>query len=372
MDKITLYGVPFSLYAGRARSYLVKAGLPHRETLATSQHFHNHVLPKADGLLTLPTIETAEGEVIRDSAAIIDHYEAQSGNGFSPASPRQRILSLLMDVIGAEGLLRPAMHFRWNFPEENLAFLKIAFRTLVKEGPGRDEKAEAIANKMRRAAKAFGVAPETYDVIETLYGEMLEKLERHFATFPYLLGGKPCIGDFGMMAPLFAHLGRDPKPLAMMQANAVHLFRWTERMNRLDDDMCEFPSQDASYLADDEIPDTLIEVLKQMAVDFVPETQAAATTINSWITAQGDLEPGTPIERGVGFARFEVRGVETSALAQPYRFYLLARVQDEFESLAETDQRAVKDLLTQCGMAEVLGFKLNRRIGRKNNLEVWA
>ena len=36
------------------------------------------------------------------------------------------------------------------------------------------------------------------------------------------------------------HLGRDPKPLSLMQAKATRLFRWVERMNRPDLDVGEF------------------------------------------------------------------------------------------------------------------------------------
>ena len=38
--------------------------------------------------------------------------------------------------------------------------------------------------------------------------------------------------DFGLIAPMYAHLGRDPYPLALMQSRAIHVFRWVERMNR--------------------------------------------------------------------------------------------------------------------------------------------
>ena len=34
MSKVTLYGSSLSLYTGRARSYLIKAGIPYEETLA--------------------------------------------------------------------------------------------------------------------------------------------------------------------------------------------------------------------------------------------------------------------------------------------------------------------------------------------------
>ena len=174
-----------------------------------------------------------------------------------------------------------------------------------------------------------------------------------------------------MIAPLYGHLGRDPRPLSMMQAQAIRLFRWVERMNRPEPDVGEFEVQHAEYLADDRVPDSLLEVLKQLAVDFVPETLAACSCINDWIDSQDDLPSGTPLLRGVGLATFEVRGVTINALAQPYRFYLLKRVQDEYASLDATDQKEVTDLLTACNMGALLNTSLSREIGQADNLEVW-
>ena len=136
MGTVTLYGAPLSLYTGRARSYLIKAGIAYREQQGHSEHFKKVVLPQA-GIRTIPTLELEDGTVIRDGAAIIDHFEAQSGNTHSPTTPRQKVVSLLMDVIGAEGLLRPAMHYRWNFPEENLGFVMVGFRGCSRPAPSR-------------------------------------------------------------------------------------------------------------------------------------------------------------------------------------------------------------------------------------------
>ena len=114
MDPITLYGGAFSLYTGRARSYLIKSKIDYREEPHSSAYFYDVVLPKAGGRRGIPTIEFPNGDVIRDGVAIIDHYESTNGGQFSPETPKQRILSLLFDVIGAEGMLRPCMHYRFN------------------------------------------------------------------------------------------------------------------------------------------------------------------------------------------------------------------------------------------------------------------
>lgn len=368
---ITLYGSPLSLYTGRARSYLIKAGLDYRETVPTSSHFKKNVLPRMGGRQSVPVIETDEGEVIRDGAAIIDYFEEKSGHSFSPATPKQRIISLLFDVIGPEGLLRPAMHYRWNFPEENLEFLQFHFETFVPSHLDRQATAAKTMDRMRHSGRNFGAVPETFELIERLYNDFLEKLNAHFAVHPYLLGGKPCIGDFGMIAPLYGHLGRDPKPLSLMQNNAIQLFRWVERMNRPESDVGEFENKDEEYLGDDQIPETLIALLKQIAVDFVPETKAACGLINAWIDQQENLEPSTIAERGIGMASFEISNVSIEALAQPYRFYLLKRVQDEFESLSDGDKQQVVALLEECNMGDILELKLSRNIVREDNREVW-
>ena len=370
MSPITLYGSPMSLYTGRARSYLIKAGLDYREEPHASAHFYESVLPKAGGRRGIPTIEFPDGSVIRDGVAIIDHFEQRSGHRFSPTSPRQRIVSRLFDTIGAEGMLRACMHYRWNFDQDNEDFLRFHFETLYLEN-------SAVAAAERRKLirenvnPAWGVVPEVHALIEAMHLALLKKLNAHFSDHPYLLGGKPCIGDFGMMAPLYGHLGRDPAPLSLMQVHAVRLFRWVERMNRPEPDVGEFANRKETFLDDDEVPDTLIEVLKQFAIDFVPESRAACACINDWLANNPDLPSGTEVERGVGMCSFEVEGTPVSAVAQPFRFYVLKRVQDEFEALDEKEQDDVAALLAACDMGEVLDLKLSRGIGRANNLEVW-
>ena len=112
-------------------------------------------------------------------------------------------------------------------------------------------------------------------------------------------------------------------------------------------------------------------LLSTMAQDFVPETLAVAEVINNWIAEQEELPAGTQCLRGVGFAEFDVNGTTISALAQPYRFYLLKRVQDEYAALDVDDKAAVDAMLAACGMAPVLNATLNRDVGLQNNLEVW-
>ena len=369
-----LYAITHSLYSGRARSYLIKHQIPFRELSTGHESFKAEVLPKGK-LATIPTLVTPEGEVIRDGAAIIEHFEATNGRPSQPRGPRQRIISALFDVIGTDGLLRPAMHYRWNFPEDNLAFVRYHFLHSQRDTPERAEKTEAMMDRMRYAAMIFGVTEHSQGVVESLYLDYLDALNAHFEQYPYLLGWRPSVGDFGLIAPMYAHLGRDPHPAKLMQQRAVSVHRWVERMNRADQDVPEFFNAGTEFIDDDEVPESLMTVLRILAEDFVPETLAAADAINGWLT-ENKPEAGAPavgrLAQAAGTATFAVRGETIEALAQPHRFYLLQRVQDDYASLSETEKAAVDVVLSKSGMTAILDAALNRRIERADNLEVWA
>jgi hypothetical protein len=136
----------------------------------------------------------------------------------------------------------------------------------------------------------------------------------------------------------------------------------------------EFFNAGTDFVDDDEVPETLMAVLRVLAEDFVPETLAAADAINAWL-AENNPEAGAPavgrLAQAPGTATFDLRGETIEALAQPHRFYLLQRVQDDYSALSEPDKVKIDDLLQAAGMKAILEAKLNRYIVRVDNLEVW-
>ena len=368
-----LYAITHSLYSGRARAYLIKRGIAFQELSTGHESFKAEVLPQGK-LPTIPTLVTPEGEVIRDGAAIIEHFEAANGRPCQPRGPRQQIISALFDVIGTDGLLRPAKHYRWNYPEENLEFIRYHFLYSQRDTLQRQDKTDYMMDRMRYAAQIFGVTEQSQGLVEELYLEYLDALNAHFEQYPYLLGWQPCIGDFGLLAPMYAHLGRDPHPARLMQQRATRVYRWVERMNRADQDAPEYFTAGTDFLADDEVPETLLAVLRVLAEDFVPETRAAAECINDWL-GEHRPEAGTAavgrLANPLGNGDFTVRGQAISALAQPYRFYLLQRVQAIYASLVASDRASVEQMLKACGMSEILSITLDRQLVRADNLEVW-
>jgi glutathione S-transferase len=363
-----------SLYTGKARSYLIKQDIDYLEIVPGSRRFFEEIVPKI-GRMIIPTLETPDGEIIQDSTEIIDWFEEKglARQSAYPTTPRQLAVAHILELYGSEGLLRPAMHYRWNFPEVNDAFIEMNFADGLRPGVPVEQAREAAQqgmNRMRFAAAAFGVSPETIPAVEACYLELLELLQAHLMEAPYMLGGRPSLADYGLIAPLYAHLSRDPYPSQLMKQRAHRVWRWTERMNSRNAEPGAVLSQSDDFFASDEIPATLKAVLRHAAEDLVPETQAAASFIDEWLETQEAIEEGAVLERGLGLCRFELRGTAVNALAQPYRMFLLQRLQDACGAMPAADRKAVEELLAEVGLDALLQIRTQRRVERANHREV--
>ncbi len=370
----TLYGMPASLYTGKARAYLIKQDIEYLEMVPGNPRFLKEILPKI-GRMIIPTVETPDGEIIQDSTEIIDYFEAKAlaRQSAYPTAPRQLAVAHVLELYGSEGLLRPAMHYRWNFPEVNEAFIERNFADGLRPGAPADEALEAAQQgmkRMRMAAVAFGVSPETIPSIEAAYLELLELLQAHLSGAPYLLGGRPSLADYGMIAPLYAHLARDPHPSLLMKQRAHRVWGWTERMNARGDEHGGISGEPADLFANDEIPDTLKAILRHAAEDLVPETEATARFIDEWLEIHDEIEEGAVLERGLGLCRFEFRGRTVNALAQPYRIFLLQRLQDACRAMPVDDRQSVVEILGEVGLEPLLEIRTRRRVERAHHREV--
>lgn len=381
---LTFYAMPHSLYSGRARCYLIKQHAPFREVSAGHSHFYQHIKPQI-GRWIMPVLESDDGTIIQDSTDIIDWYENNNEVRLParPTTPRHLIASYIFEMFGSEGLLRPAMHYRWNFDEHNLAFIQDQFGLFAMphtiagvDAAARHDLTARSMTAMRGAGKAFGVSPETAPHIEAAYLELLDELNAHFSAHPYLLGGCPTLGDYGLIAPLYAHLGRDPYSSNLMQQRARAVYRWRERMNAPFADMGEFPEYNEALLPDDNVPDTLKVLLRRVAHDYLPEIKAMVAFHNHWLgenTPQaGAVVGGGRLARGIGFCTFEWNGIEISTVVMPYRVFMLQRIQDAYDALAAPARADVDALLTQTGLSDIITTRCVRRVQRVDNLETWA
>jgi glutathione S-transferase len=379
---LTIYGAPVGMWTGKIRSYLRKQGIPYIERLPTDQVFQSEVMPAVKRFIN-PVIRFADGTIVQDTADIIDHLERHGYARFSvyPKSPLQYTVARALDLFGGEGVVRAAMHYRWSYRDYNESFLRhefgLAYRAIGMTQSAIDQQLDGFMGYLNSYLPKLGITEKTASAIEVAYEDLLAALDAHFRVCPYLLGGQPTVADFGLIANLFAHLGRDPYPADLMKRQAPSVFRWTERMMANDPDMPEFPNAAFALADQDVLPETLSPVLKLMAQDYLPELKMAVSHADAWLAKQehvaaGSIVGGKPTVRTIGQGSFTLRGVQLDTVVWPYSLSRLQCVTDSFAQSNPNDQKLIHEYFEAQGLAELLTLKASRRVERKQHLEVWA
>ncbi|WP_404364175.1 glutathione S-transferase family protein [Marinobacter sp.] len=355
----TLYGTEFSLYTGKVRAYLEYKGIPFRERLSTVGIYKKVIVPKT-GVRFIPVLESPEGEFVQDTTEIIDFLEERfPEKSVYPQTPKQKVVSLLLELYGDEWLLIPAMHYRWSFPDQNEAFIMAEFGKIVLPwAPAfvRRIVARSKASMFAGMLPVLGIDEKTGPEIEAWYLETLDHLNDHFQKHHYVLGDRASIADFGLIAPLYAHLYRDPAPGAIMRERAPNVARWVERMFESHASVGDWPT-------DDEIPETLLPLLRRQFAEQFPVLRETVDAVAQWIKEN----PGKRIPRKVGEHRFQIGKATGSRAIMPYPQWMLQRVLDAYGELEGSDRESVDELLRQCGGLEAMQMEIPQRVERRNN-----
>lgn len=377
---LTLYGVPASYFSGKARAYLRKQGIAFEEYSSAHPGYGERIFP-AIGRFVLPVLETPDGTIVQDSDDIIGWLEAHAAPRLSchPPGPVQRVLSHFFNLAGSEGLIRMAMHYRWSYLDRQDPFIAAGFiHGIAPESPA--DEADALARPMMGKLSGYlgilGVNPDSIPHIEASYHRLLDAFQAHLAHHPCLFGAWPSLGDYGLYGPLFAHLGRDPVPAFEMKQRAPRVFRWTERVGAPNLDILEYPSYPHhGFLPDDAVPDTLLAIGQVLAGELLPEITDQVDAFNRWASEQtggaGSRLLDKPHKRAVGTTTARCYGIDFTSGVSPYRVYLLQRLQDALAALDDGPRQRAAGWFEAAGLTPLFDAKIDRRIARRGNVEVW-
>jgi len=350
----TLYGSEISYFTGKVRAYLRWKGIPYDEALSDAQVYREIIVPRV-GFPVIPVVVTPQGETLQDTTEIIDELEQRFGEpSVYPSTPVQRMVALLLEVYGDEWLVIPAMHYRWHHNREwaikAFGALNAPHATPEEQATIGAKRAEPFAN----AAVLLGGEPHMHRAIETSYEALLAELDRHFERYEYLLGTRPSIGDFGLIGPLYAHQFRDPKSGELMRRLAPNVVRWVEQM--------QHPRQARAgeFLADDEIPETLLPVLKRMMREQLPALVDSARILTEWLGSH----PGERVPRAIGKHEFVLEGQRGQRIVRPYSLWMLQRARNYYLNLEVGSRNQVDSLLASIGGGAFASFVDPPPLGR--------
>lgn len=266
-----LFGSDLSPYSVKVRSYCRYKAIPHDWVLRTEanrEEFARHAK-----LPLIPLVIAPGGEVLQDSTPIIETLErAFPEPSIHPDDPAAAMASALLEEYGDEWVNKPMFHYRWFYePDQISTANRIAATVFGGTGTDVDKAAAGIRARMVERLHFVGSSPDNRPVIEGSLHRLLGLLEPHLAARPYLFGGRPAFGDFGLYAQLY-ECSTDPTAGQIMRDTAPNVLAWCERMLS--------PSADGPFEAWPALRAGLEPLLRQeVAGRFLPWSAANALAI---------------------------------------------------------------------------------------------
>jgi glutathione S-transferase len=331
---IALYGSNISYFTGKLENYFRVKGLAYelRPMVfpADAKRFEQEL-----GIFQMPTLQLADGRWMTDSTKIIQWFEAAVPEPpLLPPDPLQAFICLLLEDYADEWLWRPAMHYRWHYPEG----AGLQSRHLIDENTaGIPLPAFVLRWNLRRRQRSGyttgdGITAENVPGVEAIFLRTLEQLEAIFRDRRFLLGDRPTLADIGFSGPFFRHFALDPVPLEILRQRAPAVLEWVARLWNTRPSDCA-----GEWLAG--IPGDLGALLDEIGSHYLPYLCANVEAVAAG-RRRFDVEVGGVAYRGARYSR--------------YRVWCLKELRSHFAALPAAAQARARELLERHGCWERL------------------
>lgn len=331
-----VYRMDVSYFSGKLEAYLQYKEIPFRKIEGTIRTLRTEVAPHT-GIVKVPTVRTPAGEWLQDSTPIIELLERRHPEGsVIPEDPEQAFFARLLEDYADEWLWRPALHYRWSY-DTDARLLGRRIAAEVGDDLPLPLPLRALFVRKRQHAvyvRGDGVTKETRAHVEGIYLATLARLEEIFREQPFLLGGRPCLADFGFFASMFRHFSLDPTPSRIMRERAPRTFAWVARLWA-----ARHSETTGAWSADGTLPEGWTALLEDAATGYLPYLLANA---RAWAEGRRRFDQAV---QGVHF-----RGTPVVQ----YRVWCRERLQEHFDALPAGARERVEKRLRAIGAWEPL------------------
>jgi glutathione S-transferase len=284
-DVYRIFGAEMSPYSVKVRSYFRYKAIPHQwisRGAASQAEFEKYAK-----LPIVPLVVTPDGVGIQDSTPIIDRIEKLYPEpSIHPDDAVARFISILMEEFGDEWGNKWMFHYRWARDVDQISSAGRLARMRAPKAGDQDHEVSIgkVRNRMTSRVWFVGSNAATALQIEAGFLEMLELLDQHLATRPYLFGARPAYGDFGLWGQIY-EMWTDPTAGAIISGSAQHVLDWVHRML--------WPRAEGEFETWSALEPTLMPILKQqVGAQFMPWTRAnekaLADTMEEFSVTLGD------------------------------------------------------------------------------------
>ncbi|HYE44221.1 MAG TPA: glutathione S-transferase N-terminal domain-containing protein [Caulobacter sp.] len=313
---LELSGAPGSPYTRKMLAVLRYRRIPYR-LFFRGREPAGYPTPKAP---LLPTFYL-DGQAVTDSTPLIRRFDAAiPERRVRPADPALAFLDSLIEDYADEWLTKCMFHYRWA----HAADAAFAGRLLPSWGPSPldeptlGQMARMFSERQIGRLGYVGSNPTTGPVIEDSYVRLLDALEAHLSAYPFLLGGAPGAGDFGLFGQLTQLAGVDPTPTAIAQGRAHRVMGWVGMVEDLSG------LEPEALIDPGDPPNTLKALLAEMGRVYAPllaanakAVMAGAKTVETRIDGRDWVQNAFPYQaKCLGWLREEHAALPASAKTQ--------------------------------------------------------
>ncbi|MCX2982957.1 glutathione S-transferase [Halieaceae bacterium IMCC14734] len=333
IQPLTVYGSNISYFTGKMENYLRVKGIAYTLEPMTMPEGFKQMQEKV-GVSQMPGVLLGDGRWMTDTTAMIEWLEPHyPDNPILPSNPVQALVCQLLEDYADEWLWRPAMHYRWFYPEGAHLQSRHLTDELMAAVPSPGFFKRWLVRRRQRSGYTMGdgVTPQNVAGVEQIYLDTLQRLQAIFEQRPFLLGSRPSLADIGFSGPFFRHFGLDPIPLEIMRQRAPAVLEWMARLwnTRL--------SSSGEWL--DGVPGDLEPLLQDIGRSYLPYLCANAEAVAA-DQRRFDVEVAGVSYRQARYSR--------------YRVWCLQELRNRFEKLSGTDQEQARALLERTGCWEPL------------------
>ncbi len=268
-SRFRLMGLGASPYTMKVASFLKFKGIQYdwiSRSMKTEPLFQKHAKVQLIPLLFLPS-----GETMQDSTLIIERLEGDHPDPtIHPEDQTLWYLSCLFEEFGDEWCNKLMFFQRWFYEADAKATGKRLAKERL-EGQWWAFLARPIVSRLlvRRMVPRLvysGGNEVNIPQLKQSFVDLSAMLDTHFQARPYLLGGRPCFGDFGLWCNYY-QAWTDPTANAYLEANAPALVAYIKRMLS--------PGIEGPFETFEALFPTLEPILeKEMACRFLPWMEA--------------------------------------------------------------------------------------------------
>ena len=333
-DAYQLYGMTMSPYSMKMRAYLRYRRIPFHwvadmraETVART---------KVETYM-VPVLGFPDGQFKNDSTFLINELEElHEGRHVDPDDEADRFLAYLIEDFADEWLTKSMFHYRWYYDDDiDMAGTILPMWTGIQASSDQlKDMKNYVANRQISRLYVVGSNDLTAPVIEASYVRFLSILDRLIEKQLFVLGSRPSSADFAIYAQLTQLAKFDPTPAKICLEIAPRVLAWTD----LVDDLSGNPGSEDGWLSEEDLKQSLRELLEEIGKVYVPALLANAKAIES-----GDEEMS-----------LEIDGKPWRQPVFPYQAKCLQWIREEYEKLGSNAQGQVNAIIDGSGCEDLL------------------